>query len=212
MNALDVAAPDPALQNALAGAAADVGAEQGGRDPAQRVDLGEARKRQPDRLERGDVGVAEAARAQRGPADRVHLAVGERQRLDQIVGDAFGAQLLDDLVVVRAVRGLDPATDRLGGLEDDPDRTLPIGIALEHVVGGLADLDALAAAPEEAPPHDVGMERGDEHGDPVQRQTTGEEPVAQPGEHVLRLARRGRALDQPVDHRLNAVGLQMLRP
>ena len=129
MDALDVAAPDPALQDALAGAAADVGVEQRGRDPAQRIDLGEARKRQPDRLERGDVGVAEAARAQRGPADRVDLAVGERQRLDQIVGDALGAQLLDDLVVVRAVRGLDPAADRLGGPEDDRDRALPIGVA-----------------------------------------------------------------------------------
>ena len=187
-------------QDALAGVPADIGVEQVDRRVTQRVDLDEARERPADGVERREVGVVEAAGSGGGPADRIDLAAGERQRLDQVVAHALGAQLLDDRVVLRAISSLDPQADRLRRREHDPHRAAVVGLALEHGVVGVGDHHLLARAPEQALAHDVGVERAHEDRDPMQRQAARHQPLAQLGEHVLRRARATGAVDQPVDH------------
>ena len=85
--------------------------------------------RRPRRAGEAAAGSLRAAMSRRrsrsspgGPADRVHLAIGERQRLDQVIGDALGAHFRQDLVVVRAGRVGEPPPDRRGALEDDRHR------------------------------------------------------------------------------------------
>ncbi len=206
VDALDVAAADPPLEDAPPRAVADVGAQQRARDPAERMDLGDPGERPRDRLERGAIGVREAAGPRRGPADRVDLAVRERERLDQVVGDALGAQLLDDAEVVRTVGIGEPAADRAAAAEDQRDRAREIALLLEQAVRPLADLDLPVRPPQETPAHDVGMERAHEDRDPMQRQAAGQQARAQLGQHVLGPLHGRRAIDQPVERRPDAAG------
>ena len=205
LDALAVATPDPALQDMLAGVAPDIGVEQVGGRAAQGIDLGEAGKRQPDGLERARSDWRKPPGTGAGPADRVDLAAGEGQGLDQIVGHALEAQLVEDVEVVAAVRALDLAAHRLPGLEHVRHRAAPKGVGRKDIMAALRDLDRLAGPPDKPPAHDVRMEGAHEDGDPMQRQVASDQAIAQLAQKVLglvaRSARLRSAIRPPKRHR-----------
>src|SRR5215470_11122452 len=88
-----MAAADLPGQDALARLAADIGVEKRSSGAPERVGFGDARERDYDRLESGDVLVSEATRTARRPGDYVHGAIRKEQRRSQIIGGAFGAQI-----------------------------------------------------------------------------------------------------------------------
>ena len=96
MHGVGVAAADLAAEDALAGAIADIGVEQHRGGAAQADDLDDPRKRRHDRAQRRHLLVGEAAGLLGGPARCVDRAVDEQQRQRDIVGDAFGAHVVEE--------------------------------------------------------------------------------------------------------------------
>ena len=134
----------------------------------------------------------------------MHLAAEEMHRHREEVGDALLAQVLEDREVDRAGRiGEPPAhLDVLG--KDDSNRAFQEFLGLQDVVGDFVDLDRVAVRlPDEAAAEHVGVQRADERRGAVQREAAGDQAVAELEQHVLRQPGGRRALDQPVDHRLN---------
>ena len=133
----------------------------------------------------------------------MHLAVGEVERVDQIVGDAARRQLAQNDEIPGTIGIGEPAPDRPAGPDDRGQRALLVGVGGQEVVGGIGDLDAGLGLPEEAPAHDVRVQGAHEHRDPVERQAGRDQAPAELGQEILRLADPVRAIDQPVDHRLD---------
>ncbi len=91
MAAADLSGHDP-----LAGAVADIGIKQRGRGAAQRQNLAEPCKGSHDRPQRGYLLVGETVGMLGGPARCMRGAVGEQKRQRDVVGDTFGAHVVEE--------------------------------------------------------------------------------------------------------------------
>ena len=78
--------------------------------------------------------------------------------------------------------------------------------ALEQVEGSVEDFDVSARTPNEPTAHDVRMERAHEHPHPPEWNAATDQALTQLGEHLVRLHRRARAIDEPIDDRPDVVG------
>jgi hypothetical protein len=134
-----VAALDLSGQHLGAGLLAKIGVEQIDRRALERIDLGNPRQRDLNLPQSLEVGLAETAGPARRPGRGVDLPVGEFQRLREIVGDAFLAQICEDREIDRAVGLLQLPPDFLAVLEHLRDRAADIDIGLAYVVGRFQD-------------------------------------------------------------------------
>ena len=134
MDLLDVAAPDPPGEDALAGVMPDIGIEQNARHPPQCSDLGDPRQRRDDGLDAGDLRVGEAAGLPRRAGHRVNGAVGEEERRRQIIGYPFGAKLRKYRKIHGTIRVGEPAPERAAGRIDLGNRILEEIGAFEELV------------------------------------------------------------------------------
>ena len=133
----------------------------------------------------------------------MHLAVAEMQRRHEIIGDAFGAQLVQDAVVHHAIRIGEPAAERLAGFADMHHRAVDEGIAFEQIEASVGHHRASVRMPDETAPNDLRMQRAHEHHHPPQRQSSRGQPLAQFGQHFLRQRSVARAVDEPLNDGLD---------
>jgi hypothetical protein len=87
----------------LFGIGTDIGRQQIAGDSIPGADLGDARQRCDDRTNDVDFFIGEAARLLRGPGGKVNFAVGEVQRRNDVVGNPFLAQIVQDRIVEPAI-------------------------------------------------------------------------------------------------------------
>ena len=121
---LAAAAGDLAVEDALAGAVADVGVEQVDGDPPVEVDLEQQAHHRQQVLDLRQILAREAARAVGGPGGAVDPAVAEGDRQGDIVGQALLAQLVEQREGELAVGEVEPLAHRPGALEQDAHRAV----------------------------------------------------------------------------------------
>ena len=163
---LDIAAPDPPGEDALAGVVADIGVEQGARVPPPCADLGDPRQRRHDRLDTGDLFIGETARLPRRAGDHVNGAVCEEQRQSQVIGHPLGTEFLQDREVHRATRVGEPAAQRSAGRVDAGDGVFPELRRIKQPEPAFRDFDLGARAPDKPPADNLRMQGVYKHGDP----------------------------------------------
>jgi hypothetical protein len=100
----------------------------------------------------------------------MYVAAGEMQRRHEIVGNPFGAQLVQDAVIHDAIRIGEAAAERFAGFGDMHHRAFEKGSPLEQLEAAVGDLGASLRMPDEPAADDFRMQRADEHHDPPQRQ------------------------------------------
>ena len=123
--------------------------------------------------------VGEAARLLGGPARGVDGAVDEQQRQREIVGDAFGAH-----VVEIGKRLLSRIVQRGPDLHAPRWNTIVSGLGVkfrrfQNVEIDRADLDLGARLPDEIAAENIRMQRADEDADPPQRHAGRDQPLAE---------------------------------
>ena len=163
----------------------------------QTDDLDHPRQWPHDAPQRRQLFVREPARLLRGPARSVDRAVDEGQRQRDIVGDALGAQILDDRKALAC--GIVDASANLQPLLEHDDQRAGVKIRrLQDIEIDRAELDLGARLPDEIAAVDLGMQRADEDADTPQRQACRDHPFAALGHKSARAGRRPPAVDQPV--------------
>ena len=201
-----------AFEHLGAGVRAEVGLEDVATLAQVGIDLGDAGERARHLAQRRDLGFVEAAGAPRGERRRVHLAVQERERQSEEIGDAFLAKVFQHREIDRAMPFAEAAPHLAVLGEDGADRTLQVLVRLQKVISGFVHLHLVGGLmPDEAASEDIGVERAHEHRRAVERQRmraqsprqliAGEEKKLQLEQHILRQPRGRRTGDQPVDDR-----------
>ncbi len=160
-------------------------------------DLDEAGQRRHQGSQGVQLLIAEAARLLGGPARGVNRAVGRKQRQRDIVGDAFGAHLVEKRKAF--ARGIVDAMPDFPYLakHDRQRAVLKSGRIQQIEIRGPGD-DFLARLPDEIEAENIGMQRANEDADPPQRQAGPHQPLADFRHHQRRIDDGPRAVDQPV--------------
>ena len=201
VNLLGMAAADLPGEHALAGILPDIGRQQNVRHPVQGANLRDPGQRDDNGIEAGDFRVGKSARLQRRPRGEVNVAVGEAQRRDHVVGDALGAQVVQDRIIKRAIGIGEPAAKRLAGFGDMRHRAVAKDVAIQQIETAVGDDRPGIRPPDETAADDLRMQGAHEHDDAPQRQAAGRQALADFAQDLLRQRRRPRAVHQPVDHR-----------
>jgi hypothetical protein len=141
-------------------------------------------------------------RASGGMIAAMHVAAGEVQRRHEIIGNPFGAQLVQDAVIHDAIRIGEAAAERFAGFGHMHHRAFEKGPALKQLEAAVGDLGAGLRMPDEPAADDLRMQRADEHHDPPQRQSGRDQALTQLGQHFVRQRRIARAVDEPLDDRM----------
>ena len=136
------------------------------------------------RSQRGQLLVAEAAGLLRGPARCVNRAVDEQQRQRDIIGDAFGAHVVEDR---KASGSRDRRCD--ARTSSPSPNTIVSGLLMNSgksrkSKSTVPTVDLGARPPDEIAAEDVGMQGADENADPPQRQPGLHQPLAEFRHHL----------------------------
>jgi hypothetical protein len=124
--------PDLARQDARTGVLADIGVEQIDRGAAQRIAFGDAGQGRAECLECRAVAIGKAAGMAGRPGADMHLAIAELDRKGQVVGAAFGAQIVK-LGKGARFGAIQPQPERPNLLVDGGDRAAAKRCAVEHL-------------------------------------------------------------------------------
>ena len=154
-----------------------------------------------------DFRVGKSARLQRRPRGEVNLAVGEAQRRDHVIGNALGAQVVQDRIIKRTIGIGEPAAKRLAGFGNMRHRAVAKDVAIQQIETAVGDDRPGIRPPDETAADDLRMQGAHEHDGPPQRQAAGRQALTDFAQDLLRQRRRPRAVHQPVDHRLRAGGV-----
>ncbi len=157
MHGLGVAAANLAAENPLAGAVADIGVEQHGRGAPQADDLDVAGERRHHPAQEIELLIGEAAGLPGGPARRVNRALDVEQRDRDVIGDAFGAQVVEKR---EAPAGgvVEPITHLGFGLVHHEQRTAFVFRRIQNIEIGFGDDDLLARPPGKGAAENIGMQ------------------------------------------------------
>src|SRR5271170_3321362 len=128
-------------------------------------------------------------------------AVGEEQRRRQIIGHPLGPELPEYREVHGATRVGEPAAECSAGRVNACDRGFPELRRVEQPEPSFRNFDVGAWPPYKSAANILRMNGFYKHGDPPQRNAASDEPLAQLGQHCLRLRRRPRPVNKPVDYR-----------
>src|SRR5580704_12425 len=137
----------------------------------------------------------------------MNLAVGEAQRRDHVVGDALGAQVVQDRIVHLTIGIGEPAAKGFAGRGNMRHRTVAKNVALQEIETAVRDHRPGIRPPDETAADDLRMQGAHEHDDPPKRQAASRQALAELAQDFLRQRRRPRAVHQPVDYRLRAGGV-----
>ena len=167
----------------------------------QRAHFRDPRQGRQDGLDGGDIRRREAAGAPRGPGRAMDGAVGEEQRGGEIIRHPLGAELGEDREIHGALRIGEMPAERLPRVIDPGDGALEIFRGEGEIGRRQIGPDLRPRLPDEAPPHQLGMQGAHEDADPGQRQPPFDQPPAELAQNCAGIHGRSRAVDQPAGHR-----------
>src|SRR5665213_2459033 len=118
------AAPDLAFEYAASGLLPDIGIQQGARGAAQRLYFEIERERGDHRLQQRQFIAVEPAATRGRQRQRLVAAVGERNGVHDVIGEAFAAQIFQNRELAVAPRRGEIAAHRATAVIGDPDRAV----------------------------------------------------------------------------------------
>ena len=127
------------------------------------------------------------------------VAIGEDQREGDVVGGAFGAQIVQHREIIGTVWIIQMTPQQLSGAVDGSDWAVAELGSLHQFPRSSRYLHFRPGLPAKAAAHDVRVRRRDEHGGPPQRYAALHQPRAQFRQYVFRADSGPRAVFQPLD-------------